>query len=370
MKNFLLFTLLFLISSVGYIQAQDCPVTVFANNSDSCLYVSFADGQTPFASIVANGETYPLEVPSGPSGYSLYSIAEIPCDTVGMTAFDGTVWYITGTNDTLTCEFEGGEFQPPCPDTAYFDATEGCLSIVFEPTSSIYLPDSIQIGGVSYFQTAGDTLNYSLSGEECVTTGAPFDGDLTIGPSGCHYDAGLLPITILSFDFEEQDGGVELSWEINSDEPTRNLFLQKSYDGVDWTSVYEQNLAQYSTGQTMDGRYSDRAIDQPNVYYRLFISGMKGDVKYSSILPVTRKEQVINRVFFQSQSRSIMIKAGQNYTGQMNLYNTHGQNVMSTQVQMQKNTYQEIDVKGSLIPGVYFVKFDSGRIPPSKIFID
>src|SRR5690606_21991883 len=151
------------------------------------------------------------------------------------------------------------------------------------------------------------------------------------------------PITILAFEATDEEDAIELSWRVNSEEPTRRLHLQKSYDGVDWESVYEQNLENVTAGQTMDGSYTDEAVNQSRLYYRLFIAGVSGESSYSNILPVTRKDQVINNIFFQSQSRSIMVKAGKNFAGEMYLFNTQGQNVLTKKVQMQKNTYQEID---------------------------
>jgi hypothetical protein len=192
---------------------------------------------------------------------------------------------------------------------------------------------------------------------------------LYIGKAVCTYKQGLLPITILAFKSQSDDSGIELSWKVNSEEPTRELYLQKSYDGVQWTNIYEQNLENYTTGQTMDGQFKDVSIEKPKLYYRLFISGYTGEVKYSSILPVTMENKVINTLFYQPQSRSIMIKAGQNYTGEMYLINAQGQNVMTQKIQMLKNTFQEVNVQGHLTPGIYFVKFDNGFIPASKLFI-
>src|SRR5690606_6916389 len=107
-------------------------------------------------------------------------------------------------------------------------------------------------------------LLYSQTEVTCdfEDTRTPFGGDLSIGASVCSYDDGLLPITILAFEAIDQDDAIELTWRVNSEEPTRQLHLQKSYDGVNWESVYEQNLEDMTAGQAMDGGYTDEAIEQ------------------------------------------------------------------------------------------------------------
>src|SRR5690606_29733563 len=80
----------------------------------------------------------------------------------------------------------------------------------------------------------------------------PFSDTLFIGKKVCTYSEGILPITILAFKSQSDDSGIALSWKVNSEEPTRELYLQKSYDGVQWTNIYEQSLENYTTGQTMD----------------------------------------------------------------------------------------------------------------------
>ena len=368
MKKLLLFVSLFLTSFVGFLQAQ-CPSSVSVSSDTSCLYLSFEIGQDPPDTIIANGLTY-INSDSIINGFTVFSQdTSVACDSADMIEFVGDLEYMVGA-DTMNCQYEGGTFQPPCPDSALILDGTFCIRIVTDPGNVINLPDSIDVNGTPYVRTSDDMI-YSFEGVECPDSMETlFGGELMIGPSVCTYDEGLLPITILSFDFEDNEGVVDLSWEVNSDQPTNKLFLQKSYDGVDWMDVYEQNLGNYAIGEIMDGRYTDRAIEQPKVYYRLYIAAVQGEAKYSNILPVTMKDKVINTLFFQSQSRSIMIKAGQNFSGEMYLFNTQGQNVMTTQVQMQKDTYQEIDVQGHLTPGIYFVKFDNGLIPPSKIFID
>ena len=377
MKTLLLIPMLFLISTFGYLHAQ-CPVTVTTSSDTSCLFITWQDGQPEIPDTLSvDGNIYAFS--SADNNFAIYTdtLSEETCsagDSVGSIDFTGVLDYLIGA-DSFACEFSEEGYLPPCPDTVYMLDVQSCLLLSINPNNAAQLPDTIMYEELPYTYTSENDLYlvYSQTDTECDldnNTPTPLDGDLTIGASGCHYDAGLLPITILAFEATDEDGTIELSWRVNSEEPTRTLHVQRSYDGVDWESVYEQSLTNFTAGQTMDGEFTDQTIDQSRIYYRLFISGVSGETKYSNILPITLKDEIINNVFFQSQSRSIMVKAGKNFTGEMYLFNTQGQNVLTKKVQMHKNTYQEIDVQGHLTPGVYFVKFDDGHIPPSKIFID
>jgi len=388
MKNLLLLSMLFLIGTAGYSQEGCFLSTAKISEDSTCLFVTFSAGLESIdkpINIRTLGKKYWLnDTVAGTYRYSLYQTDTTilyDCDTIGQTGFVGEI-DVTMFNTTATCKFKGGEDLPACPDNVLISQTENCLVFTFlEGYEGNPLPDSVRLNDSTIYYSLGfnsktpTALIYlqdtTLTCDSSSMSPLPLSDTLFIGKRVCTYQMGILPINILAFKYQsDEDGGISLSWKVNSEEPTRQLYLQKSYDGVVWSNVYEQSLENYTTGQTMDGQYKDMSIDKPQLYYRLFISGYTGEVKYSNILPVTMKNLVISSLFYQPESRSIMIKAGQNYTGEMQLINTQGQNVMTRKIQIMKNTIQEIDVQGYLTPGIYFVKFDNGLIPPSKIFIN
>ncbi len=385
MKNLLLPLIFTFLSFGSYLNAQNCAITeAYISANDSCLFVKFLPGLDSAFQVTSEGQVYTLNDTVGE--YYRYSIADgntelSDCDTNGMNGFTGKI-NATLLGGDFTCEFIDGMALPSCPDGVSVSRNETCLVFYFEDEPVGDLPDTVRLNDTLFFikgYTSGsaDPVLYSSNeGVDCDTTEAsgmspmPLTDTLFIGEQVCTYEVGVLPISILAFDYKNETNGVALSWAVNSEEPAQKLHLQRSYDGVNWVSVYEQNLDNYLTGQTMDGKYMDQSIEQAKVYYRLFISGYAGEAKYSNILPVTMKDQVINNLFYQSQSRSIMIKAGQNYAGEMHLMNTHGQNVMTKKIRIQKNTMQEVNIQGHLTPGIYFVKFENSLIPPAKLFID
>lgn len=381
MKNPLLLIVFFFIGATSYLQAQDCAISTAEISADSnCIFVTWDPGlsslEKPIA-ILVNGTQF-LRVDSIGSTYSLtVNDTTYTCDTTDRSDFVGEIT-IGLFGENLTCEFKNGESLPACPEDVLISQSENCLIFTLQDGYAAVPPDSVRLNDSVYYNqgyTPGDTslvfiINDSLACDTFNMNNMLLNDTLNIDGQICTYQEGLLPITILAFDYRSEDNGVALSWEVNSDEPTRKLFLQKSYDGVDWMNLYEQNLNNYAIGQTMDGQYMDRTIEQPKLYYRLLIAGYSGAEKYSSILPVTRKDQVINNLFYQSGSRSIMIKAGQNFTGEMHLINAQGQNMMTRKVKVLKNSFQEVQLEGHLTPGIYFVKFDNGLVPPTKIFID
>ncbi len=374
MKNLIPIVLLFLLSFVGYIQAQ-CPISAKIGLDSTCLFVAWEDDLEPPDTILLFGDTFANlnEIGVGLYGYS--NIGPICGDTTGAQGFVSSMTYVIG-EDEYTCAFDAGVYQPPCPDSAFIQDGEACFVFIIDTTNAAQFPDTIYLNGESELYLHAQMENqlfYGEPGGSCQLIDfdrTQLNDIVNMGPSVCEYQSGLLPITILAFDGTEKEGDIELSWKINSDEPTRSLVIQRSYNGIDWFDVYTQDLSDFGTDEIMDGRFLDQQVEQLQVYYRLQISGATGEATYSKVLPVSLENKVVNNLFYQSQSRSIMIRAGENFTGEMYLFNTQGQSVLQKQVQMQKNTYQEISIKGDLAPGIYFVKFDNGLIPPKKIFID
>src|SRR5690606_36101672 len=151
---------------------------------------------------------------------------------------------------------------------------------------TIRLNDSIYYNGGYFPNSSNSILFHKVKPIECDTasmTPLPINDTLYVGNAVCTYKEGILPITILAFKSLSDDSGIAVSWKVNSEDPTRDLYLQMSYDGVQWTNIYEQSLENYTTGQTMDGHFKDVSIEKPKLFYRLFISGYTGEVKYSSI---------------------------------------------------------------------------------------
>lgn len=382
MKKLLLCSVLLFIGANCYSQAQVCPISAAKISADSnCLFVTWMPELDTFPkpmSIEFSGVQFSRnDTIAGTTRYSLDANDSLAnCDTVGWLDFVGTINVLF--NGESICEFKEGEQFPDCPNNVLVSESENCLVFTLqEGYKGAPFPDSVRLKDNTYFnqginpQSLGEMVFLKDTNMMCDSSDMdPLADTLFVGQKECVYADGILPITILAFEYQNRNDNIELFWEVNSEEPTRQLRLQKSYNGVKWMDVYEQSLENHTTGQTMTGRFTDGQVEQPKVYYRLFVSGYRGDSQYSNILPVTMKDQVINNLFYQSQSRSIMIKAGKNFTGNMHLINTRGQNVMSQEVQIQKNSYHEVLLRGHLTPGVYFVTFDNGLIPPTKIFVN
>ncbi len=238
--------------------------------------------------------------------------------------------------------------------TANYDAT----LIGWEGQSGT--PSNIILGAQGLTYCNGETARTSLMNTN--TYNWTINGDSK--------DCSLLPINILAFDYITQDDEVLLRWEVNAEEPTRRLILQKSYNGMDWKDVFQEDLQSYQPGQTMTGNYADSDIAQLQIFYRLFISEFNGASIYSNVLPVTMADQVVNTVGYNYANQSILIKAGRHYSGSMQLINVRGQNIMTIEINIPKNTFQEIEVQGKLPTGIYFVRFKDGMIPSTRIFIE
>lgn len=388
MKKLLRFGIPVLFALLGFQmsgKAQCVLNNVQISSDSSCVFTTWDE---PFDLIVdrvvdaikVNGIVYALndEEPGNPFRYSRYvsqdSLAS--CDTTGAVPFSGTVTYSMLGSPT-TCVYRNGEVFINCPEDVMVSQGENCLIFIYPDTILSTPPDSVMLGDTVYYSQGVDLLLnpkevlYLKAGETtCDTTNpVPLNDTLRFGPKICTYEDGILPIVILAFDYKLVSDQVELSWKINADEPTRRLYLQKSYDGIRWSNVYDQAMNQPYTGVFTSGTYVDSEVQRSKVYYRLYIEGIQNRHNYSNVLPVALTHRQVNNIFYQPQSRSIMIQAGQKFSGQMDLINAHGQSVMSKAVQFSEGGFVEVQVEGVLPTGIYFVRFEDGLIPATRLFI-
>lgn len=385
-----LFTLLLMAVSLvlNEVKAQECAIVNVQISSDStCVSTIWLDGldalvRANVATIELNDRSYGIFQEGGDTiGYPirfvlLGSDSVSLCDTIDMVGFSGTVSYtFLGEN---SCEFADGEALPRCPDDVMVSMGEDCFLFVYNETVMNLPPDTLIFQDTNYLRQQFNPDNpleilYLREGvTECDTINGiltPITDTINFGPQVCIYDDGVLPIVILAFDYRVDADQVQLTWKVNSDEPTERLYLQKSYDGVHWVSIHDQAMVQPYTGAFTTGTFSDQSVNHSKVYYRLFIKGLQGNGNYSNVLPVALADRKINNIFYQPQSRSIMIQAGRNFVGQMQLLNTHGQNMMTREVTLSEGGYVEVQVEGMLPSGIYFVRFEDGLMPPVKLFI-
>lgn len=391
MKKLLLLTsfLLTLFFTSGSLQAQDCAIRGARISADTnCVFTTWAAeflseyARNEINFIAVNGETFFLNNTSDTGLIVRYSrlvdsVNLANCDTAGSVDLFGTISF-TLFGSPNTCEFQGGSAQPECPDNVLVSQDTNCLIFEFQDGFFGAPPDTVTLNDTVFYSMGFDASHPTIifyqsdSSAVCDTSSmnALLGDTLFIGGQVCTYAEGILPILILAFDYTSDDGRVDLAWKVNSDEVTQRLYLQKSYDGVQWVNVYDQAMEKPGSGVTTAGSYTDLNVEQSKVYYRLFVEGFHGKSNYSNVLPVTMEDKVINSVFYQSQSRSIMIQAGQNFAGEMYLYNTRGQNIMTKKVLLPKGGYVEVHVEGLLPAGIYFVRFEDSLIPPTKLFIN
>src|SRR5690606_17980037 len=326
-KLLLLSTLILTLMSVSEsVQAQCAITSAKVSANDSCIFTTWAaPGLGSFVrSIEVNGKTFYLNDTSTTSREATYSLLVdsmnlADCDTTGSEDLYGNISF-TLFNNRNTCDFQGGAAIPECPDDVQVSKDSNCLLFFYPDGYLSTPPDTVTLNDTVYYSLgynpANPTtlmyINDSLV-EQCDTVdmSSLLNDTLFIGPVACVYENGLLPIVILAFEYTSLDGRIDLAWKVNSDEPTQRLYLQRSYDGIQWMNVYDQAMNQPGAGVVTTGSYTDASVEQPKVFYRLFVEGFHGKSSYSNVLPVTMKDAVINSVFYQPQSRSIMIKAGQ-----------------------------------------------------------
>ena len=93
----------------------------------------------------------------------------------------------------------------------------------------------------------------------------------------------LLPLDLISFDVEKKNQYVSTSWTTTHELNVANIALERSGDGIHFNTI--KNIVPKGTDNSsvFSYKYTDSMPLSPMNYYRLKITDLDGDFKYSSI---------------------------------------------------------------------------------------
>ncbi len=120
----------------------------------------------------------------------------------------------------------------------------------------------------------------------------------------------VTPISQVLLSGETDKGKHNLNWSIISDEPIKNLSLESSFDGSIFTTLTKLAI--------VDKNFSYVPIINKNIFYRLKVTSVTGQVSYSNIVPLKPLENAKNSISISSIVTSeITLNVNQNYRYQL-----------------------------------------------------
>lgn len=185
-----------------------------------------------------------------------------------------------------------------------------------------------------------------------------------INPLTCNT---LLPLKLTSFTAIPANGNIILNWITDEEIDILKYVLQRSYDGINFTSI-TTTLPQINTSGIKHYNYTDKdALANEKLYYRLQIFESNAVTSYSAIvqvkiLPFENTSHIIQSVFPNPAKANniqiaIVVSKKSNYI--LQLMNSNGQIVYSKKVYLQAGK-QKIEIKEKkFLPGLYFLQLSN-----------
>ena len=120
----------------------------------------------------------------------------------------------------------------------------------------------------------------------------------------------VTPIHQVLLSGETNHGKHNLSWSIISDEPVKNLSIESSFDGSIFTTLTQLSV--------LDKNFSYVPLLSQNIFYRLKVTSVTGQISYSNIIPLKPVEAAGKSFSITSIVNSIIsVNASQNYHYQL-----------------------------------------------------
>jgi glucose/arabinose dehydrogenase len=140
---------------------------------------------------------------------------------------------------------------------------------------------SVQTNVVSYGESeSGRLFAATLNGNIYLVTAPP---------------GAPLPVTLVSFQGQPGDGGVNLSWETSFEQNVKQFEVQYSENNIDFTVVGVVPALNNLNGETY--RFTHTVFNKQRVYYRLKTVDLDGAADYSKIITVEITGSARNYVF-------------------------------------------------------------------------
>ena len=332
--------------------------------------------QNPIVHVAGLGGSYRYYTGSGNSNQaanwrSTYFSTEL--EVVGYTAVkiagNPNLDIPAGTGQILNSSTQpNGGSVSPTPNDIFNDygAASGSFRVVGTVKTirlKVYLrgSDASQFGWSALASASGETVN-------------PVTGDIwAVSVSGDESQLITLPATGMTLTGALNNNNVTLNWKTASEINTKQFEIERSIDGVNYTTIGTKDAAGDSP---VESRYS---IVDPNMnaqvhYYRIKLTDFDGKVSYSNVI-VIRKTGAVKAVktFPNPVVNAVNLEFSNmkgNYT--IELFNKGGQLVHSEKAVIASTVQYVVIQRNSMPAGSYSLRIrnlESGEITTEKIIV-
>ena len=139
--------------------------------------------------------------------------------------------------------------------------------------------------------TNAPVKHYTASGNWPVLAGTAADGNFVTwqDTTALYFNNGctsiIVPITLLNFTAFNTGNSNWVKWQTSQEINTATFTLERSYDGIHFSTIGSQTAAGYSTGDKYYS-YLDNNIIFATTYYRLITTDKDGKSSYSKIIKI------------------------------------------------------------------------------------
>jgi hypothetical protein len=206
-------------------------------------------------------------------------------------------------------------------------------------------------GTSSYDPPIGTANNTTNTADAAFSAFSPFL--LTKNPLG-------LPVTLTAVYAIKLPVGTKIIWNVASENSIIKYVVERSNNGIDFTTVGSVNAANYPSYSL-----NDLTPNKNVFYYRIKIIGYAGYVKYSAAVKVSNggKQEL---TVYPNPAKDQIFLSGVNNNSEVKIVNSKGQ--MMLQQKTNASTFS-MDIS-SLVNGMYVVEiYSEGRLLDSKTII-
>lgn len=220
-----------------------------------------------------------------------------------------------------------------------------------------------------------DTNNNGLFTDETTATGGVIEADAVNStvysfvnvnlPDNARFTFGTvvtpLPVDLIEFRAEEDNGQVVLSWSTASENNNSHFTLERSADGENFQFVATVE-GKGTTESRTDYSFRDASPYAGRSYYRLSQTDYNGTRKYFSIVKVDVGKPVATVRVFPNPSNGLfkitISNSGEPAPAAVTVHDARGHQVFATDIPIQGDSTSgtlEVDLRNSLQPGIYLL---------------
>lgn len=172
-----------------------------------------------------------------------------------------------------------------------------------------------------------------------------------------------LPISLINFNAQVRNTNVQLSWSTATESNSDHFDVERSTDGVHFTSIGKVAAAGNSNDIKEYGYADDQAyhLKESQLYYRLQLVDKDGRTAYSKVVPVTLiSSPVAFKIFPNPVHDLLTIQYSAPAKSNLHILDINGKQFYQSTLEANNNGTHKVDVS-TLPAGTYIIKFMSNQ---------